>query len=59
MIDELAQAAGMDEVAFRLQNTQNSPRLNNVIRVAGERMANMEVPAGYHLVCPLVPHRCG
>jgi isoquinoline 1-oxidoreductase beta subunit len=49
MIDELAQAAGMDEVAFRLQNTQNSPRLNNVIRVAGERMANMEVPAGHHL----------
>ena len=49
MIDELAQAAGMDEVAFRLQNTQNSPRLNNVIRVAGERMANMKVPAGHHL----------
>ena len=49
MIDELAQAAGIDEVAFRLQNTQNSPRLNNVIRVAGECMANMNVPAGHHL----------
>ena len=49
MIDELAQAAGMDEVAFRLQNTQNSPRLNNVIRVAGEHMAKMNPPAGRHL----------
>ena len=49
MIDELAEAAGMDEVAFRLQNTQNSPRLNNVIRVAGESMAAMTVPAGHHL----------
>ena len=50
MIDELAQAAGIDEVAFRLQNTQNSPRLNNVIRVAGECMADMNVPAGATLV---------
>ena len=49
MIDELSQAAGMDEVAFRLQNTQNSPRLNNVIRVAGEHMAKMNPPAGHHL----------
>jgi len=49
MIDELAKAAGMDEVAFRLQNTQNSPRLNNVIRVAGEHMAKMKPPAGHHL----------
>jgi isoquinoline 1-oxidoreductase/isoquinoline 1-oxidoreductase beta subunit len=49
MIDELALAAGMDEVAFRLQNTQNAPRLNNVIRVAGERMASMSPPSGHHL----------
>ncbi|MBL6813535.1 MAG: xanthine dehydrogenase family protein molybdopterin-binding subunit, partial [Luminiphilus sp.] len=41
MIDEMAEAAGMDEVAFRLQNTQNAPRLNNVIRVAGEHMVKM------------------
>jgi isoquinoline 1-oxidoreductase/isoquinoline 1-oxidoreductase beta subunit len=39
----------MDEVAFRLQNTQNAPRLNNVIRVAGEHMAKMNPPAGHHL----------
>ena len=49
MIDEMAEAAGMDEVAFRLQNTQNSPRLNNVIRVAGELMAKMNPSAGHHL----------
>ena len=49
MIDEIAQAAGIDEVAFRLQNTQNSPRRQNVIRIAGERMAEMAVPEGHHL----------
>ena len=49
MIDEMAEAAGMDEVAFRLQNTQNTPRLNNVIRVAGEHMAKMNPPTGHHL----------
>ena len=49
MIDELAQAAGMGEVAFRLQNTRNAPRLNNVIRVAGERMDSMTPPPGHHL----------
>ena len=49
MIDEIAEAAGMDEVAFRLQNTQKTPRLNNVIRVAGEHMAKMSPREGHHL----------
>lgn len=49
MIDEMAEVASMDEVAFRLQNTQNRPRLNNVIRVAGEHMAKMNPPEGRHL----------
>jgi isoquinoline 1-oxidoreductase/isoquinoline 1-oxidoreductase beta subunit len=49
MIDEIAQAAGIDEVTFRLQNTQSSPRRQNVIRIAGERMADMTVPEGHHL----------
>ena len=49
MIDEMAEVAGIDEVAFRLQNTQNTPRLNNVIRVAGEHMARMNPPEGRHL----------
>ena len=49
MIDEIAEAAGMDEVAFRLQNTQNAPRLNNVIRIAGEHMAKINPPEGHHL----------
>ena len=49
MIDEMAEAAGMDEVVFRLQNTQNSPRLNNVIRIAGEQMTRMNPPEGHYL----------
>ena len=49
MIDELAHAAGIDEVAFRLNNTENNPRRHNVIRVAGERMAAMNPPPGHHL----------
>ncbi len=49
MIDEMAESAGMHEVAFRLRNTQNSPRLNNVIRVAGKHMAKMNPPEGHHL----------
>ncbi len=35
MIDELAHAAGLNEIEFRLKNSRNNPRLNNVIRVAG------------------------
>ena len=49
MIDEIAKAAGIDEVVFRLQNTRNNPRRQNVIRIAGERMAQMTVPEGHHL----------
>lgn len=49
MVDELALAANKDPVALRIANTQNNPRLQNVIRVAGERMRSMSVPAGRHL----------
>ncbi len=49
MVDELAEAVGMDPVAFRLRHTRGKPRLNRVIRVAGERMAKMRPPAGRHL----------
>ena len=49
MFDELALAANKDPVALRIANTQNNPRLQNVIRVAGERMQAMNVPAGHHL----------
>ena len=49
MIDELAEKAGQDPVAFRLQNTQNNARLNNVIKVAGDLMAKMSPTEGRHL----------
>ena len=49
MIDELAVAADQDPVELRLQNTANNPRLQNVIRIAGERMKAMTVPEGHHL----------
>ena len=49
MIDELAHAAGLNEIEFRLKNTRNNPRLNNVIRVAGEHMARMNPPDGHFL----------
>ncbi len=49
MIDELAVAADMDPVAFRLQNASHNPRLHNVIKIAGEAMAKMAPAAGRHL----------
>ena len=49
MIDELAAAGRLDPVGFRLRHTEGKPRLNRVIRVAGERMAEMRPPAGHHL----------
>ncbi|NND82076.1 MAG: xanthine dehydrogenase family protein molybdopterin-binding subunit [Gammaproteobacteria bacterium] len=39
MIDELAQQAGVNEVEFRINNTQRSPRIQNVIRRAGAALA--------------------
>lgn len=49
MIDELAHAADIDEVNFRLQNTKNNPRLNNVISIANEHMKKMKPAAGRFL----------
>jgi len=39
----------MDPVTIRLKNTEGNPRMHEVIRRAGELMANMEVPEGHHL----------
>ncbi|MCY4214909.1 MAG: molybdopterin-dependent oxidoreductase [Gammaproteobacteria bacterium] len=49
MMDELAAKAGLDAVEFRLRNTQDKPRLQNVIRVAGERLRQWPRHAGRHL----------
>ena len=49
IMDELALAADMDVVDFRLQNSTANPRLNNVIKVAGEKMRQMQPAAGHHL----------
>ena len=49
MIDEIAVALDADPVELRLANTRNSPRLHNVIRIAGERMAAMQPAPGRHL----------
>ncbi len=48
-MDELAIAANIDPVDLRLKNTVDNPRLNNVIRIAGERMREMKLPEGHHL----------
>lgn len=44
LIDELAQ--GYDPADFRLKNTQNTPRLNQVIKLAGEKMRQMKPAPG-------------
>ena len=49
MIDELAEQSGIDAVEFRVQNTANNPRLQNVIKVAAEHMRKMRPTPGRHL----------
>jgi len=49
MIDELAVALDADPIGLRLEKPRNNPRLNNVIRIAGEVMAGMQPPPGHFL----------
>ena len=49
MIDELALVLKQDPVAFRLDNTKNNPRLQTVIRVAGDALQRMHPKAGHYL----------
>ena len=49
MVDEVAIEADLDPIELRLQNTNNNPRLQNVIRVAGEHMQQMRPADGRHL----------
>ncbi len=56
MMDELAEQAGLGSVEFRLRNTKNKPRLNNVIKVAGEHMKQMRPAEGRYL--GFAAHNC-
>lgn len=49
MVDELAEKAGIDPVQFRVMNTRSKPRLNNVIKLAQQRMKKMVPPDGHYL----------
>jgi isoquinoline 1-oxidoreductase beta subunit len=49
MMDELAHKAKLDPVEFRLRNSTDKPRLNNVIKVAGEYMQTAGLAPGHHL----------
>lgn len=49
MVEELALASGDDAIELRLKNTQNNPRLHNVITVAAQRMAAMQPAPGRSL----------
>ncbi len=45
-VDELARNGGIDPIDFRLRNTSGNPRLNRVIRRAGEQMRSMKPEQG-------------
>lgn len=47
IVDELVEKENIDPVEFRLNNTVNNPRLNNVIGVAQQHMQKMK-PAEVH-----------
>ncbi len=49
MMDELAEAANLDPVSFRLKQLENKPRMAGVIAKAGDLMSAMSVPEGHHL----------
>ena len=48
-MDELAERAGQDPVAFRVAHLQGNPRLRNVVEVAAREMAGMATAPGRHL----------
>lgn len=49
MMDELAEKAAMDPIAFRLKNTEGKPRMHRVLQRTAELMADYETPKGRSL----------
>ncbi len=45
-MDELAAKVGMSPVEFRLKSLSQNPRLQNVVRIAGEQMAKAKLAPG-------------
>ncbi|NKC11389.1 MAG: molybdopterin-dependent oxidoreductase [Gammaproteobacteria bacterium] len=45
-LDELAHQAKMDPVALRIANSNDNPRLQNVVKIAGERLRGMRLGDG-------------
>lgn len=48
-IDELAEVAELHPVELRIQNTEHNPRLQNVIRLVGERAKEGDLPDGHKI----------
>ena len=46
MMDELAHAAGLDPVQFRIDNLKGNPRLQNVLRVMAAEVSSVELTEG-------------
>lgn len=54
MMDELAHAAGLDPLEFRLRNSAGNPRLQGVLRAAADKFGWGKAPAanhGYGIAC--------
>jgi len=49
MMDELAEAADIDPIEFRLKQLESKPRMYGVVAKAGELMNAMSVPEGHFL----------
>jgi len=49
IIDELAEKNDQNEIDFRLANTKNDPRINQVIKAVAERANELDLPEGHYI----------